>query len=56
MFDNLFYMLMGTKGKKNKDDAKGYKDIAIYYNRPELELIDNGNNLFKPKATYSINQ
>ena len=42
LFDNMFYMLMGDKGKRNKEDAKGRKDIAIYCDRPELELRDNG--------------
>lgn len=47
---------MCTKGKKNNADAKGHKDIAIYCNRPKLELIDSRNRLLKPKVTYSINQ
>lgn len=56
LFDNnLTYMLMGAKGKKNKYDAKCRKDIGICCKQPKLELIDNRNHLFKPKATYSMN-
>ena len=56
LFDNMFYKLMGDKGKRNKDDAKGRNNIAIYCDRPELELQDNGGRLFMPKATYSISR
>ena len=54
LFENLFYMMMGAKGKKNKDDAKGQKDIAVHCNRPDLELSDNGGRVLMPRATYTV--
>lgn len=50
LIENLFYMLIGARGEKDKDDAKSRKDIVVHYNRPELELKDNRHRLLMPKA------
>ena len=47
-------MMMGAKGRKNKDDAKGRKDMAVHCNRPDLELRDNEGRLLMPRATYTV--
>lgn len=54
LVNNLFYMLRGVKGKINKDDDEGHKNIGLYCNRSQLELIGNRNHPLMLKATYSI--
>lgn len=56
LFDNISYMLINVKGKMNKDDTKGRKDITLYCDCLELELTDTVNCLLIPKTTYSISR
>lgn len=53
LFDNLFYMLMGIKGKRIKIMLK-VENTTLHCNWLKLELIDNGNCILMPKATYSM--
>lgn len=56
LFDNLFFMLIDTRDKKNKDDLKGRKNIEKFCNRPELELIVRGDKVLKLKVTYTLSK
>lgn len=54
MFDNIFFMLLATKDKWNKDDIKSGKDLAMYYSYMELELACSGRKVNMSKSMYSL--
>ena len=54
VFDNLSFTLLGSRDKRNKDDIKSRRDLAIYCWRKELELKFDGRKFYKPKARYSL--
>ena len=54
VFDNIFNTIMDVNGK-TKDNLKARKDMAIYCNRPHLELkVLNDGKIVKPKAPFTL--
>jgi hypothetical protein len=49
--ETIFYILLNITSK-TKDNKKARKDLAIYCNRPNLHLTQNGD---KPRAPYELN-
>ena len=54
VFDNLFFTMIGSRDKRNKDDLKSRRDLPLYCRRKELELKFDGRKYYKPKATFSL--
>lgn len=53
VFDN-FFMLLASRDKRNKDEIRSRKHLAMYYSRKELELVAKGGEVYMPKAMYSL--
>ena len=54
VFDNLFFTMIGSRDKRNKDDLKSRRDLPLYCRRKELELKFDGRKYYKPKATFIL--
>lgn len=53
-FDNIFFLLLDSRNKMNKDDIMCRKDLAIYCSCKELEVISNRGRVYIVKTTYSL--
>ena len=47
------WVMTDVKGK-TKDNIKAIMDIALFYNRKNMELIFNGSRVAKPKASFVL--
>ena len=53
MFKNIFNTVMDVKGK-TKDNIKARLDIALYYNRKNIELVYDESRVVKPRASFVL--
>lgn len=54
MFDNIFNIVMDCKGK-TKENVNARKDLSIYCNRPNYELIKKSDgSTSKPRSPYTL--
>jgi hypothetical protein len=51
VFNNIFNTIMDVKGK-TKDNIKAKMDISLYCNYENIELVNDGFCVAKPKATF----
>nr|MCH9869341.1 hypothetical protein [Serratia marcescens] len=56
IFDNIFNTVMDIKDK-TKDNTKARRDLALYCNQRQLELMESDDGrLLKPVANYVLNK
>jgi len=53
MFENIFNTVMDVKGK-TKDNIKARLDVALFYNRKNMELVRDGSRVTKPRASFVL--
>jgi hypothetical protein len=53
MFDNIFNTVMDVKRKTN-DKIKARLDLALFYNRKNMELVCDGSRVAKPRASFVL--
>jgi len=53
MFENIFNTVMDVKGKI-KDNIKARLDLALFYNRKNMELVYDGSWVAKPRASFIL--
>jgi len=53
MFENIFNTVMNLKGKTN-ENIKARLDIALLYNRKNMELVFDGSRITKPRASFVL--
>jgi hypothetical protein len=53
LFENIFNTVMDVKGK-TKDNIKARLDIALYYNRKNIELVYDESRVAKPRASFVL--
>jgi len=53
VFENIFNTVMDVKGKI-KDNIKARLDVALFYNRKNMELVCDGSQVAKPKASFVL--
>jgi hypothetical protein len=53
MFENIFNTIMDVKGKI-KDNIKARLDLALFYNRKNMELVCDGSWVAKPRASFIL--
>jgi len=50
VFENIFNTVMDVKGK-TKDNIKARLDVALFCNRKNMELVCDGSQVAKPRAS-----
>jgi hypothetical protein len=53
VFENIFNTVTDVKGK-TKDNIKARLDIALFYNRQNIELVRDGSRVTKPKESFVL--
>ena len=53
MFENIFNTVMDVKGK-TKDNIKNRLDLALFYNRKNMELVCDESQATKPRASFML--
>jgi len=53
MFENIFNNVMDVKGK-TKDNIKARLDLALFYNRKNMELVCDGSQVAKLRASVVL--
>jgi len=53
VFENIFNTVMDVKRKTN-DNIKARMDIALFCNRKNMELIFDGSQIAKPRASFVL--
>jgi hypothetical protein len=53
MFENIFNTVMDVKGK-TKDNIKARLDVALFCNRKNMELVCDGSQVTKPRASFML--
>jgi hypothetical protein len=53
MFENIFNTVMDVKGK-TKDNIKARLDVALFYNRKNMELVCDDSRVAKPRASFVL--
>jgi len=53
MFENIFNTVMDVKGKI-KDNIKARLNLALFYNRKNMELVCDGSWVAKPRASFIL--
>ena len=53
MFENIFNTVMDVKGK-TKDNIKNRLDLALFCNRKNMELVCDGSQAAKPRASFML--
>jgi len=53
MFENIFNTVMDVNGKK-KDNIKARLDVALFYNRKNMELVCDGSRVAKARASFVL--
>jgi hypothetical protein len=53
MFENIFNTVMDVKGK-TKDNIKARLDLALFYNRKNMELVCDGSRVAKLRASFML--
>jgi len=53
VFENIFNTIMDVKGKI-KDNIKARLDIALFYNRKNMELVFDGSRVAKSRASFVL--
>ena len=53
VFENIFNTVMDVKGKTN-DNIKGRMDLALYCNSENIDFVNNGFCVAKPKAAFTL--
>ena len=53
MFENIFNTVIDVKGK-TKDNIKARLDVALFYNRKNMELVCDGSRGAKPGARFVL--
>jgi hypothetical protein len=53
MFENIVNTIMDVKGK-TKDNIKTRLDIALFYNRKNIELVCDESRVAKPRASFML--
>jgi len=53
VFENIFNTVMDVKGK-TKDNIKARLDVALFYNRKNIELVWDGSRVAKPRASVFL--
>jgi hypothetical protein len=53
VFENIFNTVMDVKGKI-KDNIKARLDLALFYNRKNIELVWDGSRVTKPRASFVL--
>jgi hypothetical protein len=51
VFNNIFNTIIDVKGK-TKDNIKAKMDLSLYCNYENIELVNDGFCVAKPKATF----
>jgi hypothetical protein len=53
VFENIFNTVIDVKGK-TKDNIKSRLDVALFYNRKNMELVCDGSRVAKPRASFVL--
>jgi hypothetical protein len=53
VFEKIFNTVMDVKGK-TKDNIKARLDIALFYNRKNMDLVYDGSQVAKPRAGFML--
>ena len=53
VFENIFNTVMDVKGK-TKDNIKARLDLTLFYNRKNMELVFDGSQVAKPRASFVL--
>jgi hypothetical protein len=53
VFENIFNTVMDVKRKTN-DNIKARMDIALFCNRKNMELVFDGSQIAKPRASFVL--
>jgi len=53
MFENIFNIVIDVKGKIN-DNIKARLDLALSCNRKNIELVCDGSQVAKPRASFML--
>jgi len=53
VFENIFNTVMDVKGK-TKDNIKARLDVALFCNRKNMELVCDGSQVAKPRASFML--
>jgi hypothetical protein len=53
MFENIFNTVMDVKGK-TEDNMKVRMDITLFWNRKNMELVFDGSQVTKPRASFAV--
>jgi len=55
VFENIFNTVIDVKGK-TKDNIKARLDLALFYNRKNMELVCDGSRVAKPRASFVLEE
>jgi hypothetical protein len=55
VFENIFNTVMDVKGK-TKDNIKARLDVALFCNRKNMELVCDGSQVAKPRASFVLDK
>jgi len=53
VFENIFNTVMDVKGK-TEDNMKVRMDITLFCNRKNMELVFDGSQVAKPRASFAV--
>jgi len=53
VFENIFNTVMDVKGK-TEDNMKVRMDITLFCNRKNMELVFDGSQVAKPRASFVV--